>query len=89
MTSSEPLGEGNESAELPLRQDPLGESPSAQAHLKHFGGSNPVIGWARAIALGIRDTAEDMVEEGRRGAAKAREEGWQRFDAKTKYRRRR
>lgn len=47
---------------------------------------NPVIGWARAIVLGVRDTAEDMLDEGRRGAHEAFEEGWQRFDKKTKYR---
>lgn len=49
---------------------------------------NPLIGWARAIALGIRDTAEDMLAEGRRGARDAYDEGWDRFDAKTKHRRR-
>lgn len=47
---------------------------------------NPVIGWARAIALGIRDTAQDMLDEGRRGAREAQEAGWERFDNKTKYR---
>jgi hypothetical protein len=47
---------------------------------------NPIVGWARAIVLGVRDTAEDMLDEGRRGAHDAYEEGWQRFDKKTKYR---
>lgn len=48
---------------------------------------NALIGWAKAIALGIRDTAEDMLEEGRRGAREAYSAGWDRFDDKTKHRR--
>ncbi len=50
-------------------------------------GENPVLGWAKAIVLGIGDTAKDMLAEGRRGAREAREEGWERFDEKTKRRR--
>lgn len=48
-------------------------------------------GWTRAIGLGLRDTARDMLEAGRRGARDAYAEGWDRFDQKTKkgrYRRR-
>lgn len=52
-------------------------------------GGNPVVAWARAVVLGIKDTARDMVDEGRRGADEAYDEGWQRFDAKTKNRRKR
>lgn len=48
---------------------------------------NPVTGWARAIVLGIRDTAESMLEAGRKRARAAREEGWERFEEKTKQRR--
>jgi len=48
---------------------------------------NPVIGWARAVVFGIRDTAGHMLEEGRRGAREAREDGWERFDEKTRNRR--
>ncbi len=48
---------------------------------------NPVVGWARAVVFGVRDTAEHMLDEGRRGAREAREEGWQRFDDKTRNRR--
>ncbi|MGI8927059.1 MAG: hypothetical protein ACR2HN_10500 [Tepidiformaceae bacterium] len=44
-------------------------------------------GWARAIVLGIRDTAESMLEAGRKRARAAREEGWERFEEKTKQRR--
>lgn len=50
---------------------------------------NPLIGWARAIALGVRDTAEDMLEAGRKGASEAYNEHWDRFDDKTKHRRKR
>lgn len=48
---------------------------------------NPVLGWAKAIVFGIGDTAKDMLAEGRRGAREAQEEGWERFDQKTKHRR--
>lgn len=47
---------------------------------------NPVTGWARAIALGIRDTAHDMIDEGRRAAKDAQAEGWRKYDQKTKKR---
>ena len=50
-------------------------------------GENPVLGWAKAIVLGSGDTAKDMLAEGRRGAREAMEEGWDRFDDKTKRRR--
>jgi hypothetical protein len=49
---------------------------------------NPVIGWARAIALGIRDTAQDVLHEGRRGARAKQSQMWNKFDSKTKHRRR-
>jgi len=48
---------------------------------------NPIVGWARAVVFGIGDTARDMLAEGRRGAKEAMEQGWDRFDAKTKHRR--
>jgi hypothetical protein len=50
---------------------------------------NPIVGWAKAIVFGIRDTAKDMLDEGRRGADEAYEQGWRRFDTKTKNRRQR
>lgn len=53
--------------------------------------ATPVIGdaydWLRAIALGLRDTALDVLEEGRKGAKAAENEAWRRFDDKTKHRR--
>jgi len=48
---------------------------------------NPIIGWAKAVVLGIGDTAKDMLREGKRGARQGMDEGWDRFDAKTKHRR--
>lgn len=53
--------------------------------------ATPIVGdvydWLRAIALGVRDTAEDMLTEGRKGAKAAEGEAWRRFDNKTKFRR--
>lgn len=46
-----------------------------------------VAGWARAIWGGIVDTAKDVLDEGRKGAQSGYEEGWKRYDAKTRYRR--
>ena len=48
---------------------------------------NPIVGWARAIVFGIGDTAKDMLAECRRGAKEAMDHGWDRFDSKTKHRR--
>ncbi len=47
-----------------------------------------IVGWVRAIGLGIRDTWQDMVDEGRKGAREAYDEGWRNFETKTKHRRR-
>lgn len=44
--------------------------------------------WARALALGVRDTLQEMLDEGRRGAREAYDESWERFDAKVRKRRR-
>jgi hypothetical protein len=49
---------------------------------------HPVVGWAKAIFGGIGDTAKQALDEGRRGAAEAYDDGWRRFDDKTRYRRR-
>jgi hypothetical protein len=48
---------------------------------------NAVFSWARAILGGIKDTARQVVDEGRRGAEEAYDDGWRRFDDKTRYRR--
>ena len=46
-----------------------------------------LVSWGRAIVLGIRDTADEMLDEGRKGAREAFDEGWEKFDTKTRYRR--
>lgn len=71
-------------AEIPV--EPLA-TVRKRDRLRARANENALVGWARAIALGIRDTAEDMLEEGRKGAHEAFEEGWKRYDAKTKDRR--
>jgi hypothetical protein len=43
----------------------------------------------QAIGLGLKDTATDMVRAGREGAAHAYDEMWERYEAKTKHRRKR
>jgi hypothetical protein len=43
--------------------------------------------WARAIWYGLGDTAQDILAEARRGAREAQDQGWQRFDKKTRFRR--
>ncbi len=48
---------------------------------------NPLVGWAKAILGGIRDTAQDVVDEGRRGARAKQSQMWDKFDSKTKSRR--
>ncbi len=48
---------------------------------------NAIVTWARAIVLGIQDTAKDVLAEGRKGANDAYDEYWQRFDRKTRRRR--
>ncbi|MBI2767488.1 MAG: hypothetical protein HYX53_16455 [Chloroflexi bacterium] len=49
---------------------------------------NALFAWARAIVLGVQDTAKDVVDEGRRGAHEAYDAYWRRYEAKTKHRRR-
>lgn len=48
---------------------------------------NTIVEWAKAILGGVGDTARDMLDEGRRGAREAMDDGWDRFDAKTRHRR--
>jgi hypothetical protein len=64
-------------------------SPEAAAPGPTAREEHPLIAWLRAIVLGVGDTARDMLEAGRRGSREAMDEGWQRYDAKTKHRRRR
>ena len=51
------------------------------------GGFGP-LEWAKALVMGVRDTAHDIVDEGREGAREAYDEGWRRYAAKTRRRRR-
>lgn len=51
------------------------------------GREIPFVAWAKAVLCGAKDTAEEMLAEGRRGAHAAYEEAWHRFDEKTKHRR--
>jgi hypothetical protein len=48
---------------------------------------NPIVGWAKAIFGGIRDTAQDVVDEGRRGARSKQSQMWDKYDSKTRRRR--
>jgi len=64
----------------PVVGEGQGASPPA-------GEEHPVIAWTRAILGGIRDTARQALDEGRRGAQEAYDEGWRRYDDKTRYRR--
>lgn len=48
---------------------------------------NAVLSWARAVWGGLKDTAREVVDEGRKAAQESYDEGWDRFDAKTKFRR--
>ena len=47
----------------------------------------PAVDWAQAVVKGIGDTAKQVLREGRRGAQQAYDDGWRRFDDKTRYRR--
>ena len=90
MTTPEPLEAPDTRAADPAAGhqpvEPL-RAERKRDRLRARANENPIVEWARAIALGIRDTAEDMLEEGRKGAHEAYDEGWKRFDAKTKHRR--
>lgn len=50
-------------------------------------GDNPVLEWFFAIVDGISDTAREVLRRGRESAREAYDEGWERFDDKTKNRR--
>lgn len=67
------------------------ESVAPEAAFEVFDEPEPkakqIVGWAKAVVFGIGDTAKEMLDEGRRGAREAMEDGWDRFDQKTKHRR--
>lgn len=60
------------------------EAPPGAAGEPEFA----IFDWAAAVVLGVRDTLQDMLDEGRRGAREAYEERWERFDEKARKRRR-
>ena len=66
---------------------PEQEPAAAATAFEDIEPENALIGLAKAIFGGIGDTAKDMLQEGRQGARKAMEDGWDRFDAKTRRRR--
>jgi hypothetical protein len=79
-------GPGN--GEPGILSEAAGRAPRLQPRRNFLATSdNFFISWGRAIVLGVRDTAEDMLDEGRAGAREAFDEGWEKFDAKTRYRR--
>ena len=72
----------------PIEEQPAPPMPAVEpAPEREIPVVGWAIGWGKAIALGIKDTAQDMLDEGRRGARRAYDEGWHDFDAKTRYRR--
>jgi hypothetical protein len=55
----------------------------------HYPGEeNQLVEWAVAIRDGVRDTFRAMLMTGRSEARQAETEAWQRFDEKTRFRRR-
>lgn len=68
----------------PLPQVRPSRTPAAPS--RNVLRDNAIVGWARAIALGIQDTAHDMLDEGRKAAREAQAERWRRYDEKTKKR---
>lgn len=61
--------------------------PPPEPEEREGGGGFGPLAWARALVLGVRDTAKDMVDEGREGAHEAYEDGWRRYASKTRRRR--
>jgi hypothetical protein len=68
--------------------EPVIPPPEPEEFRGEGGGGFAPLAWAKAVVLGIRDTAQDVVDEGREGAREAYDEGWRRYAAKTRYRRR-
>lgn len=83
MTSPEPVEPRAEPAQASaprVRQAAPRRQPSSLE-------DNPIVDWVRAIGLGLRDTAKEMLDAGRKSAETGYDEGWKRFDKKTRYRR--
>jgi hypothetical protein len=65
----------------------LDEGADERAQRRRVPGSG-AFGIVQAIGLGLKDTASDMLRAGREGAAQAYDEMWERYEGKTKRRRR-
>ncbi|HEY4668560.1 MAG TPA: hypothetical protein VIH05_02160 [Tepidiformaceae bacterium] len=83
MTSPEDL-EGMRQA---LPDERVVPPPVPPERREEGGGFGP-LEWAKALVMGVRDTAHDIVDEGREGAREAYDDGWRRYAAKTRRRRR-
>ncbi len=72
----------------------VGELPPRRAPVRVVDYTPPpereefwALSWAKAIWGGIQDTSKDVLDAGRKGASEAYDEGWTRFDNKTRFRR--
>lgn len=68
-----------------MSEEPEGVDQQAPEGRPRRGGS--LVDLARAVALGVRDTAAEMAREARRGARSRQVELWQRYEEKTRRRR--
>jgi hypothetical protein len=64
-------------------QPPAGRTPSFLDEDDEHG----IVTWVRALVQGVKDSFRDVIDEGRRGTNEAYEEGWRRFERKTRHRR--
>lgn len=64
------------------------ENNSAQDELENDEQAEQTGGIsAQSVLRGLRDTAAHMLSEARAEAGRAKDEAWQRYESKTKYRR--
>lgn len=67
-----------------IGDDRMGDTPQGRRRRAPIGGA---VASVRAVALGIRDTAKDMLHAGQIEAQRAQDEAWSRYDSLTRYRR--
>jgi len=63
--------------------------PALPRRLKRRRRELPFVDDLRAVALGIRETARDILKAGREEARRAHDEAWTHYDDLTKHRRER
>jgi len=63
--------------------------PALPRPLKRRRRELPFVDDLRAVALGIRETARDILKAGREEARRAQDEAWSHYDDLTKHRRER